>query len=188
MNYDFFADRADKLEILTFIFTGTDLRIFDLSSPYEELIREYRTADEIDQQFDLQNGPDQLTTFQLWSPRFKAQPIFERIALDPKRCKGKTFRYLTGGWGMIQLYFGGIKNGILSHSHIGHFGYKGALGREDLGAAKLGKVDNWDWKEIEQTSRKLKYQIHEKLSVKKIDSRGVLKGADALIQSGLTTW
>lgn len=34
MTYDFFANKTDKLEILDFIFSDTDLKIYDLSSPY----------------------------------------------------------------------------------------------------------------------------------------------------------
>jgi hypothetical protein len=47
MNYDFFADKADKLEILDFIFKDTDLHVYDLGSPYGQEICEYKTIDEI---------------------------------------------------------------------------------------------------------------------------------------------
>ncbi|MCU0348374.1 MAG: hypothetical protein MUC59_15650, partial [Saprospiraceae bacterium] len=56
MNYDFFADKADKMEILEFIFKETDLHVYDLSSPYGQEICQYKTVDQISSKFDLENG------------------------------------------------------------------------------------------------------------------------------------
>lgn len=184
MNYNFFADKADKLEILEFIFKDTDLHVYDLGSPYGQEICEYKTVDEISSKFDLDNGDKFANTFQLWTPRHKGKPIFRKVDLDPKRCKGHTFRYSTEGWGLIQLYFGGIKNNELNQSHIGHQSEKRALAWEDISNVN-GRVSSWDWTEIQVTSRKLKYQIHNKLATRKIGSLGVLSGADKLETQGL---
>jgi hypothetical protein len=183
MNYDFFADKADKLEILDFIFNDTDLHVYDLGSPYGQEICEYKTIDEVSSKFDLEI--DEFgTTFQLWTPRHKGKPIFRKVDLDPKRCNGHTFRYSTEGWGLIQLYFGGLKNNELKHSHIGHFNEKGALKWDETNNVN-GLVSSWDWTEIQATSRKLKYQIHNKLATRKIGSFGVLSGADKLEKQGI---
>ena len=127
MTYDFFANKEDKIDVLEFIFKETDLRVYDLSSHYGQEICEYKTVEEILAKHDLDYGAKFATTFQLWTPRHKGKPIFNRINLDPQRCGGYTFRYSTEGWGLIQLYFGGIKNNELNQSHIGHFEEKGAL-------------------------------------------------------------
>ena len=183
MNYDFFADKADKLEILDFIFKDTDLHVYDLGSPYGQEICEYKTIIEISSKFDLEI--DEFgTTFQLWTPRHKGKPIFRKVDLDPKRCNGHTFRYSTEGWGLIQLYFGGLKNNELKHSHIRHFNEKGALKWEETNNVN-GLVRSWDWKEIQATSKKLKYQIHNKLATRKIGSFGVLSGANKLEIQGI---
>ncbi|MBK8390639.1 MAG: hypothetical protein IPL23_15725 [Saprospiraceae bacterium] len=100
MNYDFFADKADKLEILEFIFKETDLYLYDLGSPYGQEIFQYTTK-----------------------------------------------------W-------------------------------EDTNNAN-GPVSSWDWTEIQATSRKLKYHIHNKLATRKIGSFGVLSGADKLEKKGI---
>lgn len=183
MNYDFFANKEDKLNILDFIFSKTDLQIYDLGSPYGEEICHYKNITEISSKFDFEI--DEFgTMFQLWSPRHKGRPIFRKVDLDPKRCKGHTFRYATEGWGLIQLYFGGIKNNELRHSHIGHLSEKGALNREKFYPPN-GLANSWDWKEIQSTSRKLKYEIHNRLSVRKIGSFGLLSGADQLEEQGM---
>jgi hypothetical protein len=71
MNYNFFADKADKLEVLDFIFKDTDLQVYDLGSPFGQEINEYKTVDEISSKFDLDNGVKFAITFQLWTPRHK---------------------------------------------------------------------------------------------------------------------
>lgn len=183
MTYNFFADKADKIEILDFIFKDTDLQVYDLGSPYGQAICQYKTSDEISSNFDLEI--DEFgTTFQLWTPRHKGKPIFRKIDLEPKRCTGHAFRYATEGWGLIQLYFGGLKNKELKRSHIGHQSEKRALAWEDISNTN-GLVSLWDWREIEITSRKLKYQIHNKLATRKIGSFGVLTGADKLEKLGI---
>jgi hypothetical protein len=184
MNYDFFADKADKLEILDFIFKNTDLHVYDLSSAYGQEICQYKNVDEVSSKFDLDNGDKFAVTFQLWTPRHKGKPLFRKIDLDPKHCNGHTFRYSTDGWGLIQLYFGGVKNNELNQSHIGHFNESGAK-KNERSSAFNGKVNAWDWKEIQATSRKLKYQIDNKLATRKIGSLGVLPGADSLEKHGI---
>jgi hypothetical protein len=184
MNYNFFANRTDKLELLDFIFSETDLEIYDHSSRFGQEICKYKTASEIASKFDLENGGQFAVTFQLWTPRHKGMPIFRKIDLDPNRCNGHTFRYSTDGWGLIQLYFGGLSNSQLNHSHIGHFNEKGALKWEQTNRFN-GHVSDWDWTEIQITSRKLKHQIHNKMATKQIGSFGVLKGAEQLEKLGI---
>ena len=165
MTYDFFADKEAKLRILEFIFNDTDLRIFDLSSLYGQEIYEYKSVDEIASKFDIIRGDKFALTFQLWTPRHKGEVLFRKIDLDPKYCNGHTFRYATDGWGLIQLYFGGIKNREQHPSHVGHFDQDVALKWENTNIFR-GKVGNWDWEEIQTTSRKLKYQIGKQLANK----------------------
>lgn len=47
------------------------------------------------------------------------------------------------------------------------------------------KVSDWDRKEIQISSRKVKYLIYNKLSVIKIGTFGILKGADLLEKQGI---
>jgi hypothetical protein len=187
MTYDFFANKSDKIKLLDFIFEETDLKVFDLASPYGQEISEYKSTDEITSKFDLENGGQSCATFQLWTQRFGGDILFRKVDLNPKYSDGHTFRYSTDGWGLIQLYFGGQQDNVLFHSHIGHFNEKGASRRESTNHFN-GKVDKWNWKEIEQTSRKLKNQIHNKIAIRKIGSYEVLPGADKLSTDGIKLW
>jgi hypothetical protein len=187
MTYDFFANKSDKISLLDFIFKETDLKVFDFASPYGQEVSEYKSAGEIISKFDLENGGQSSVRFQLWTQRFDGDILFRKVDLNPKYCDGHTFRYSTEGWGLIQLYFGGQKDYILFHSHIGHFNEKGALKWEGRNRFN-GKVHKWNWKEVEQTSRKLKNQIHNKVAIRKVGSYGVLPGADKLSTSGIKLW
>ena len=184
MTFDFYADYNDKIAILEFIFNDTDLQVFELGSAYEQEIKKYRSSDEIVSLLDLINGDKFAITFQLWTPRHKGKPVFRKITLDPNLCNGHTFRYSTDGWGMIQLYFGGIRNNTLHLSHFGHFTEKGAMKWEETNTFN-GNVNDWSWKEIEATSKKLKQFIKTKLVVQKIGSIDVLIAAAKLQEEGV---
>lgn len=184
MNFDFFADETDKLTLLELIFSETKLKIYDHSSSLSQSVQEYKTVADISSKFDLKNENPGAVHLQLWSPGFKAEPIFRRIELNPRHCQGHTFRYATSGWGLIQLYLGGIKNSQLKHSHIGHFEQKSAL-KCEMTTHDQGKVNDWDWPEIQKTSRRLKYLLNKELVVNKIGSFSVCKGANTLSQEGI---
>jgi len=187
MNYDFFANKSDKASLLNFIFDQTDLKMFDLSSPFGEEIGEYKSTSEIESKFDLEHGGQFSLTFQMWTRRFGADLFFRKVELDPKYCDGHTFRYSTDGWGLIQLYFGGLKENVLSHSHLGHLTEKRALKWQDANLLN-GRVDRWNWTEIKHTSMQLKNYLHKSLAVRNVGAYGVLPGADNLSKSGIQLW
>lgn len=184
MTYNFFANKADTLALLDYLFTETDLHVYELSSAFDSEVKEYISTREIEANFDLEKGGQYAVCFTLWSPRFGAAPQFRRIELNPRSCEGHRFRYATEGWGMIALYFGGQQNGVLKSSHLGHYNERGALAREHY-QSHLGPVDAWNWPEINATSRKLKYLLHTKRAVKKQGSIGILSGAAELERQGI---
>jgi hypothetical protein len=179
MNYDFFANKEDKIEILEFILTKTDLRIFDSYSEFESEIKEYKTIEDFNSKLELQNNGEIDLQLQLWNKTFGRDIEFEKIELNPKYCNGKKYRFSTRGFGLIQLYFGKLEKNVLSKSHIGHFNEKSTKKWESIGN-RNEKTEDWNWIEITKNSRKLQYEISKKLAVKKINSYGILKGAENL--------
>lgn len=180
MNYDFFADGNDVVSILDFIFSETDLLLYQLDSGYGQDIKYFQKTEEV---LKIYNFPKSLnsTHFQLWTPKFMGDLVIRKVELDPKYCKGHTFRYSTEGWGLIQLYFGGLRGDKLEKSHLGHQSEKRATAWEET-YKNLGPASKWDWKEVESTARKIKNQIHSKMAVRKINSYGILKGAQAYVR------
>lgn len=183
MNYNFFANGVDKIQLLDFIFSETDIQVFDLYSEFDKEVSQYGISTEVTEKFDLENGRQSSVTFQLWSPRFGGEVGFRRIELNPKSCNGHTCRYRTEGWGLIQLYLGGRNQNRLYHSNIGHFEEKGASKWKEVEKEK-GAIDQWNWKEIKSTSGKLRRQV-QKMAVEKIGGYGVMRGASELKKSGV---
>lgn len=185
MTYNFFADEEDKIAILEYILSQTDLRIYDLYSAYGEELRSYPDLESLVSTTDLKEGGQFSSCFHLWDPAFEGKVRIERITLNPRYCEGHSFRFASMGWGLIKLYFGGIENGQLNYSHIGHFNEKGALRREAEGPKMAHqKVRDWNWAAIRKCSRNLKYYIHEKLAVRKMGSKGLLPAAANLLDAG----
>ncbi len=99
MNYDFFANKQDKISVLDFIFTATELQVFEHYSSYGQKINQYKSTAEIITAFDLEKGRQSAVTFNLWAPDFGGKVRFHRVELNPKYCGGHTYRYATEGWG-----------------------------------------------------------------------------------------
>jgi hypothetical protein len=97
MNYDFFASKEDKIEILEFIFKETNLHVYDLVSKYDQKVNRYQSVYDITSRFDLDDNKDLEITFILWSSDFKGQVFFRKSDLNPQYFDGSTFRYSTEG-------------------------------------------------------------------------------------------
>jgi hypothetical protein len=181
MTYDFYANENDIAKILDYIFSETDLILYELASKYGNEIKFYRETAEVLKNNSFSFSSELSKEFQLWTPRFNGDLVIQKIELNPKYCKGHSFRYSTEGWGLIQLYFGVRKNDKLPLSHLGHQSEKRALLWQDTNK-NLGEVNKWNWKEVESTAKKIKYHIHNKMAVRKINSYGVLQGADKYVK------
>ena len=79
---------------------------------------------------------------------------------------------------------GELKNHELNRSHIGHQSKKRATAWE-TNHSELGQVSKWDWSEVEKAAGGLKNQIHKKMTKRRIESVGVLVGADKLQEQGI---
>jgi hypothetical protein len=176
MNYDFYADENDIITILDFIFCETDLILYELASNYGQEINYYSNTEDVLKKYKFSSSVEPSSYFQLWTPRFNGDLVIRKIELNPKYCKGHTFRYSAEGWGLIQIYFGCKKNNKLKPSHLGHQSEKRALIWEDT-INNLGAVSKWNWKEVESTAKKLKYHIH-KLAIKKVNGYDILQDAE----------
>ena len=180
MNYNFFATEVDKIYLLEFLFSSTNLQVFDSYSLLGQRVRQYKTVADIRSAFDLTSGGQFAVTLELWSPDFLGDVSFLKIKLNPTHCQGHTLRYRTAGLGLIQLYFGGEQDNILHHSHIGHFSEKGAAANEQ----NSDLTNNWDWAVTNRISRQLKYRI-QKMADNNLGSSAILPGATARQKQGV---
>ena len=95
VNLDFFAAEADQRAVLDFLFSSTDLRVFESYSEYDAELREFRSVDELAAAFPLgtdRHGNGGVMLLMLWSPSVMRDLTIERFALKPEYCNGHTFR------------------------------------------------------------------------------------------------
>jgi len=176
MYYDFYAAPEDIKNIFDFIFKELKLQAFLSYSEYGQEMKSYNSTDEVFKDFSFTNTVGDSVNFQLWTPRFQGDLVINKINLDPRRCKGYTFRYKADGWGLIQFNCGVLKDNKLWFSHLGHQSIKRAtLWQHNY--QHCGSVEKWNWKEVETTGRKLKYFIQKKLGVTRIEAYDTLYNA-----------
>ncbi len=119
-NLSFFALKEDFVKIFDFIFSQTDIIVYEDYSRYNLEIRQFHSTQELFKAYqiglDVHGGRD--IVLSLYSPSVMAEPIIKKIDLG----KGE-FRYNVEGWAIIRLHLGGkYKNNIilseLSHNSL----------------------------------------------------------------------
>jgi hypothetical protein len=178
-NLDFFAAEQDQREVLDFLFSSTDVRVFESYSEYSQNLREFTSTTELANAFPLGHdlhGNSAAVLLQLWSPSVMSELAIKRIALDSKACNGHTFRYCIEGGGLMQLYFGGLCGEVITKSHFGH---------QSQVRAKKWNVDRGvDWDSLKNLSNRIQHQIRKRLMVFKVPGRPVLSQASTLARAG----
>jgi hypothetical protein len=178
-NLDFFAAGSDQNALVEFLFSSTDVRVFESYSEFGQELREFRSVAELGAAFPIgedMHGNGHAILLQLWSPSVMKDLEITRIALQPDKCDGHTFRYRIDGGALIQLYFGGIHEKVVTKSHFGH--------NSEIRARKWEVDRGVDWKELKTLSNKIQYHIRKRLAVAKVPGCPVLPQALELAQSG----
>ena len=183
-NCDFYAVDGDLKRIVEFVFHELDCRVFELSSEPDKELREFKSAEEVLQiaGFGKCRGKTHSVYLQLWPRSARGKIHVQRIGLDPKACNGATFRYQIQGWGLIQLYLGGISKAGVIHSHSNHNSEKRAQKWAST-HEELDEVSSWDWREVNRVSRQLNRHI-QKMAATKMGSRPILPEAACEIEAG----
>src|ERR1700744_6187013 len=124
-NLDFYALADDLRSLFQFLFAETDIVVYEMSSEPGHEARQFRSLVQLETVFEL--GKYRAGHLQLWSPSVMRQPVIRRIELN--RASGHGFRYAIEGPGLIQLYLDGNRDGVIYHSHFGHWNEAGARER-----------------------------------------------------------
>lgn len=186
-NCDFYAIPEDHERLLHWLFGEGACRVFELSSDFEQPLKEFRSVGDVLSQFDrTYSTGKKWATVHLQLYVLGACPPFvpRRVQLNPNACDGATFRYAADGWGLVQLYLAAANSRGLDNSHTNHGSQKRAEAWAPIIPA-MQDVDLWDFKKINSFSSRLNRQI-KKLSVAKIGSRPILSGALKLWQEGVS--
>ncbi len=179
VNLDFFAAEADQRAVLDFLFSSTDVRVFESYSEPDAELREFPSTDELAAAFPLGTDPHgngHAITLQLWSPSVMRDLSIRRFKLNPVHCTGHTFRHNIEGGGLMQLYFGGVCDRVVTKSHFGH---------QSQVRAKAWEVDDGvNWEALKTLSNRIQYHIRKRLAAGKAGSARVLPEALGLARAG----
>jgi hypothetical protein len=178
-NLDFFAAETDQRALLDFLFASTDVRVFESYSRFDAELREFRSTDELFAAFPIgvdQHGNGSAVLLQLWSASVMNDLTIKRIALNSAACNRNTYRHCIEGGALMQLYFGGLHERVITQSHYGH---------QSQTRAEVWGVDhgvNWDC--LKTLSNRIQYHIRKRLAVAKVASCPILPQAYDLARSG----
>ncbi len=178
VNLDFFAAEFDQRAVLDFLFTATDVRVFESYSEPDAQLREFLSTEDLAKTFPLgrdQHGNGLAAVLQLWSPSVMCDLTIERFTLDPSVCNGHTFRHRIEGGGLIQLWLGGVCGEVITMSHLGH--------QSQVRAENWEVADGVDWNALKTLSNRIQYHIRRRLAVGKVPGRPVLAQAMELARS-----
>jgi hypothetical protein len=179
VNLDFFAAEADQRAVLDFLFSSTDVRVFESYSEYGAELREFRSTDELATAFPIGTDPygnGSVVLLQLWSPSVMRDLTIRRFALDPAHCDGHTFRHNIEGGGLMQLYLGGVCGRVVTKSHFGH--------QSQVRARAWAVDDGVNWEALKTLSNRIQYHIRKRLAAGKLPGRPVLAQALELARAG----
>ena len=178
-NLIFFAAGSDQRAIVEFVLSSTNARVFESDSRFGQELREFRSVAELAAAFPIgedQYGNGHAIDLQLWSPSVMQNLEINRISLAPDKCNGHTFRFEIDGGGLIQLYFGGVHDKVVTQSHFGH--------NSEIRARKFGVHSSVNWEALKTLSNKIQYHIRKRLAIAKVPRCPVLPEACELARSG----
>jgi hypothetical protein len=178
-NLDFFAAEADQRAVLDFLFSSTDVRVFESYSEPDADLREFRSTDDLAESFPIgidRHGNGHAVLLHLWSPSVMSELTITRFALNPKACNGHTFRHRIDGGALMQLYLGGVCGHVITKSHFGH---------QSQVRAQAWEVDQGvNWEALKKVSNRIQYHVRKRLAAGKVPGCPVLAQALELARVG----
>ena len=174
---DFIAVDQDFYEAMQFVFSETDLIVYEAFSRIDHEIRRFTSVAEI----AATAGDRKAGGFLLnaWSPVVMKAPFFKNIKLMPEVGVHRT---TVGGAGVMQFQQGHIERGRLHFSSFSHWNEAGARGRGIPGAEEV------DWAAMRRISGRIHRHLRNKLAVASIRSAPVLTHAYAALGPDLSIW
>jgi hypothetical protein len=174
---DFYALGDDLRRLFDFLYSETDVVVYELSSEPGRDPRRFDSVAELAGAYDL--GAYRAGYLQLWSPSIMARPVFRRVEIKSPE---NAFRYEVGGAGLMQLYLDGIREGVIYHTHFGHWNEAGAKQRS------IYPAGDCDWHALAKLSGRIRRHIRGRLAAAKLHARPVLHQALTMVQQGNGLW
>lgn len=154
-NCDFYALGADLRAVIGFIFAQPAWRLVELASAPDHDLKEFSSEADFLASYPALEAQNDALHFQLYCDSMGGGIRKQRITFRPGTVPGASFRYDSCGWGLIQVYFGILRNGRLSPCHTNHNSERRAKNWEQHHHDTLGPVSAWNWAEVARMSRRL---------------------------------
>ena len=185
-NLDFYAVATDLDAVLEYVFAKSGCRVFESYSAFDSDLIEFKTAEMLKKKFTVGQctGDNPSIFLQLVVPAASALYRIEKIDLSPEKCDGHTFRYRIDGWGLIQLYLGGLGPRGVVRSHTNHNSEARARAWQAT-CPDMESTEAWDWRQVTSVSSAFNRYIRSKLTVSQLGSRPVLPAAQEVFDAGL---
>lgn len=176
-NLDFYALGEDLRRLFQFLYSETDVVVYESASEPDREARRFTSLEELEAVFNLETSRS--VHLNLWSPSIMERPVMRRVEL---KVPGHSFRYAVEGAGLIQLYLDGNRDGTIYPTHYGHWNEAGARERS------MHPARDCDWKALSKISGSIQRYIRNKLVVARLHSRPVLTQAFVAVQQGYGLW
>jgi hypothetical protein len=179
-NCDFYALQDDHKQVLEFVFSATECKVYEKDSEPGAEIRVFSNSSEVIEAYAA--STHSMLLLNLYASCMGGDFKFRRIELDETRFGSGVYRYEAHGWGAIQLYLGRVKGNRLENSHTNH----NSRQRAEAWATTirdLGSPGTWNWEEVVRISDRINRFIRTRSIVSR-GSRPVLTHAYEWAQRG----
>jgi len=174
---DFFGLDEDLYNLMDFVFSETDLIVYEAYSRIDQEIR--RIASVADLRAIAHERKNGCFLLRAWSPVVTNSPIFKTYRLVPEIGGHRT---TLEGAGIMQFQQGRIESQKLHFSCFSHWNEAGARQRS------IDPVDDIDWSAMRLISGRIHRHVRNKLAVAKLYSASVLPHAHDAIGPDLSLW
>jgi hypothetical protein len=174
---DFFGLDEDFYNLMQFVFSDTDLIVYEAYSRINHDIRRLSSADDLRSIAHERIGGCFL--LRAWSPTVTNSPIFNTFKL---RSEIGSHRTSLEGSGLMQFKQGSIETGHLHFSSFSHWNEAGALQRSTL------PTEDVDWRAMRLISGRIHRHVRNKLAVAKLYSASILPCAYTALGPSLSIW
>jgi hypothetical protein len=185
-SHHFYATRDDLHELLEFVYSQTDSRVFEAYSRINHEAREFRSLDDLRQQDPAAASHGKLH-LRLCSPSVTTGPTFSRFELKAE--VGGGYRVSVEDPSIIRIVEGGIRKDIaqapLYWTEIASWNEAGARQRSLYSKAELDRID---WRELARLSNRIWRFIKDKLGVASLGPRPILRHTFSAMECGLKLW
>ncbi len=140
--------------LVQFLFEAPAPNVAEAYSAYEEPLQRFDNADTLSAHIAaaVKRG-ERLLDYAIYYADTKGSTRDKQIKLDPRRCRGKTFRFTVVGWGVFHLQLDfrkapGIGVRIAVNSEKRAQGWSSTH-------TEWGSPKAWDWELVEKHARRL---------------------------------